>query len=260
MKRAELPIGVGAAYGLGCRGLVLGDRGEFSTAHAHFEEGLRVVAGNALEGSLLGLAGLVQIWQGSWQAALETAARGRATGERVNGPYVLAMCQAITGYARFRLEGAPDALDGLRRAVDWLERRDIHLFLSFCYGHLALAELEVGRHQAARDFAQRALLRARNGDPLGEAMAQRVLSRLAVSEGDLPLARQHQLLASESGQRRGSPREAALASLCLGEIEAAAGNAAAARPCIEQARSTFQTLGMGTHAAQAAQALSRLPA
>ncbi len=260
LKRAQPPIGVGGAYGLGCRGLVLGDRGQFSAAQAQFEEGLSVVAdsGNALEGSLLGLSGMVYIWQGAWQRAVETAARGRATGERVNGPYVLAMCQAITGYARFRLEHDAEALDGLRRAVEWLERRDIHLFLSFCYGHLALAELEVGRHEAANDYAQLALRRARNGDPLGEAMAQRVLSRMALTKGDVNGARQHLQLAFDSGERRGSPREAALSVFRLGRLEAAVGNPESARLHLDGALTQFQALGMSAHAAEAAQASHRI--
>jgi class 3 adenylate cyclase/tetratricopeptide (TPR) repeat protein len=260
MKRRAPPLGVGAAYALGCRGVLLGDRGDFAAANQHFDEALAIVAdtGDALEGSLLGLQCLVKIWHGAWQEAVETAARGRATGERVNGPYVLAMCQATAGYARFRLDRDLDALEGLRRAVDWLERRDIHLFLSFCYGHLALAELQVGRLEAARDYSQRALSRARNGDPLGEAMAQRVLSRIARAKNDFEGARRHQQLARESGERRGSPREAALADLCLGELEEAEGNPKRARQLFEQARNDFEKLTMTAHAAEAAHALSRL--
>lgn len=260
LKNAQPPLGVGSAYALGCRGLVLGDRGEFSAAYEHFDRALQIVAntGNAMEGSLLGLRGLVQIWQGSWQDALETAARGRATGERVNGPYVLAMCQAIVGYARFRLERDIDALESLRRAVKWLESRDIHLFLSFCYGHLALAELEVGRHDDAREYANRALRRARSGDPLGEAMAQRALSRIALARGDVATARLHQRLARESGERRGSPREAALAAYCLGQIESADGHADQARRAFGEAHSAFGTLSMNAHAGEAAQQLAQL--
>lgn len=260
LKRSEPPIGVGGAYALGCHGLVLGDRGEFSAAYRYFEEGLEVVkeSGNALEGSLLGLRGLVQLWQGCWQEALETAAHGRTTGERVNGPYVLAMCQAIAGYARFRLARDSEGLEALRRAVDWLERRDIHLFLSFCYAHLAIAELRAERSEAARDYAERALRRARNGDPLGEAMAHRVLARLALALGDLGTARQHQRLAYDSGERRGSPREGALATFCLAEIEVAAGNANRASQHFAEAQAAFQTLSMSAHAADAKQALTRL--
>jgi tetratricopeptide (TPR) repeat protein len=262
MKRAHPPIGVGGAYALGCRAFLLGDRGDFGRADQHMHEALEILAGtgNALEGSLLGLLGIVQIWQGRWDAALETAARGKATGERVNGPYVLAMCQAISGYARFQAAGDPTALDSMRRAVEWLERRDIHLFLSFCYGQLAAAALEVGSTDEARRYAEGAIERAKKGDPLGEGIAHRILARLAWTSGDFTRARQHQAQAQESGARRGSPRELAHALHCLGELELAAGNRERSRAHLGQAEAQFLALDMPAYAAQSGKALRGLDA
>ena len=173
-------VPVGFAYALGCRALVYGDQGYFSRAYREIDEALEGVkgTGHAIEGSLLCLLGMIQLWQGEWQAALGTAARGRATGERINGPYVLAICQTVASTARWVLDRRRDAIDDLVRAVSWLERRDIRLYLSFAQSQLAQILLEAGNAESAESYARSALERAENGDPIGEASACRVLSTI----------------------------------------------------------------------------------
>ncbi|MEO8905718.1 MAG: adenylate/guanylate cyclase domain-containing protein [Polyangiaceae bacterium] len=257
IQRRWPTLGRGGAYALGCRALVYADRGEFAAAYVQAQEGLSLVrdTGIPMEGSLYGLLGMIQLWQGAWQDALQTAARGRATGERVNGPYVLAMCEAIASYARWRLDRSPLALDGLTRAVEWLERRDINLYLSFCLGHLARAELEAGRVELASAHALRTLERAERGDSLGQALAHRVLAIVAAQQGREAEAREHCEKALRSAEYRASAREIALTELTLGELEQGWGRTQQARELLETARARFEELLMPWHVAESVRLL-----
>jgi tetratricopeptide (TPR) repeat protein len=207
--------------------------------------------GNAVEGSLLCLLGMLQLWQGRWQEAVETAIAGRVTAERVIGPYVFAMCRLIGSYGRWKLDASVAALDELRGAVDWLDRRDIRLYLSFGLGHLADALLEAGEPAAARDYAERALLRAKQTDPLGSAMAHRTLARLALVDGQTQRARELCEGARRVAQARGSARELALADLSLGELELGLGVADHAVPFLERAVAELGRMRMSWHHARA---------
>jgi hypothetical protein len=194
---------------------------------------------------------MIQLWQGRWQDALHTAARGRATAERINGPYVLAICQTVSGYARWVLERSPAALDELQRAIAWLERREIGLYLGFGYGHLAHALLMAGALGPAREYATRAVVRAQTGDPLGEAMGERVLGQLSAGEGRRAQARQHGELALESAARRGSARDTALAQLTLGELQLSWAEPDEARRLLVSAQQSFEQMAMNWHKSEA---------
>ena len=252
LKRRAGPIAVGGAYALGCRAVVHADRGEFAAAHVQAQEALSAVAntGNPLEGSLCGLLGMIQVWQGCWQDALETAARGRATGERCNGHYVLAMCEAVSSYSRWRLERSLLAVDALTNCVEWLERREITLYLSFCVGHLAQTAFEAGRIELATRQARRALERAESGDRVGHAMGHRVLAQIAARASDERSAREHCEQALRSAEHRESPREVALTELTLGELERGWGRPDVARSLLESARDRFEELRMTWHRAE----------
>ncbi len=260
LKRRAGAIAVGGAYALGCRAVVHADRGEFAIAHVQAQEALSAVSdtGNPLEGSLCGLLGMIQVWQGCWQDALETAGRGRATGERCNGHYVLAMCEAVSSYARWRLERSPLALASLESCVKWLESRDIKLYLSFCLGHLAQAQLEAGRMELAARHAQRTIDRADCGDRVGLAMAHRVLAVIAAHNGDERATRQHCERAFRSAERRQSRRETALTNMTLGELECRFGRIDEARSLLESARDGFEELRMSWHYAESRRVLAEL--
>ncbi len=261
-QRGRRALPVGFVYALGCKALVHADRGDFQTAYAHLNEALEEVqgSGHAIEGSLLCQLGMTQIWQGRWQEALDTAARGRATGERVNGPYVRAICQTVGGYARWVLGRSDTGLDELSRSVQWLEQRDVRLYLSFGYCHLADALLQAGEVERAKNVAERALERAELSDPIGAAMARRTLARAEANEGRRDEALMHCERALVSAKERDSAREQALTWLCLGELELLWGARDDAKKKLENALATCQAMGMTWHGANASGLLAQASA
>ena len=262
LKRQFGPMAVGGAYALGCRALVHADRGDFAAAQVQVYEAMAVVSdtGHPLEGSLCNVLGMIQVWQGNWQDAIVTAARGRATGERCNGHYILAMCEAVSSYARWRLERSPSAVDSLANCVRWLESRDINLYLSFCLGHLAVAELEAGRVELAAQHAHGAIARAERGDRVGHAMGHRVLASISAQKGDEAHAREHCEQAFRSAEHRKSAREEALTQLCLGGLELGWGRSDVARSLLEVCRDRFEELRMSFHVAESERLLGRASA
>jgi tetratricopeptide (TPR) repeat protein len=164
---------------------------------------------------------------------------------------VLAICQTVSGYARWVLERSPAALDELQRAVAWLERREIGLYLGFGYGHLAHALLTAGALEPAREYAARAVSRAQTGDPLGEALGERVLCQLCARDGLRAEALEHGQRALSSAARRGSARDTALARLALGELHLHWAEPEPARSLLEAARHGFEEMAMAWHRTEA---------
>ena len=242
----------GFAYALGSRALVHGDRGDFRLAYDDVTEAFAMVKGasHAIEGSLLIQLGMIQLLQGQWEACLATARDAGVTAQRVNGPYIFAMSQAVGGYARWVLESSPDAMKHLRQSIDWLEANDIRLFLSFNYANLAAALVTAGQHAEARAFADRALRRAKQKDTIGEATAHRALARAAATLPEIDEKAQLEAAAA-AGERRGSRREAAMTELLTGERHRAAGDRAAADAALRKARASFEDMEMEWYAARA---------
>ena len=244
-KEGRVPLGF--SYALACKGLVHGDLGQFPEAYACFDEALSPLqgTGHALEGSCLGLLGMVQLLQGEWDAAVATVARARATAERVNGPYVFAMSRAISGYARWALERSPEALADLLQAVKWMEGRGAQLFISFNYAYLADALTDAGELEQAHYYATRALARSEQWDRLGEAMAHRTLARvLARQEPQRENARAHLEQAMNAARARNSARDTAMGNLEIASLHAAWGEQPEAARAADDARATFAGLGM----------------
>jgi class 3 adenylate cyclase/tetratricopeptide (TPR) repeat protein len=250
-------VPVGFAYALGCRALVYGDQGQFSRAYREIDEALEGVkgTGHAIEGSLLCLLGMIQLWQGEWHAALETAARGRATGERINGPYVLAICQTVASTARWVLDRRRDVIQDLVRAVSWLERRDIRLYLSFAQSQLAQIQLEAGNVEAAESYARSALDRAQNGDPIGEVSACRVLSTLHFRADRPDEARTELQRALDLASARPSERDLAVTRLLEAQMLWSKGDQESARELLERVKRSFEELEMRWYRAEAARLL-----
>ena len=210
--------------------------------------------GHAVEGSCLGILGMVQLLQGRWQESLNTARRAQATAERVNGPYVFAMSKTVSGYARWILERSKEALDELRHAVTWMEGRGIGLFISFNYGYLAEALVAAGEPGSAREYAGRALARSRT-DRLGEAAAYRTLARLAqLEDSSGGAAAEYLEQAMSSAIARNSPREKALTELEYLKMRRTPAARGAPRP--DELQQAFRTMGMEFHELEVARSLA----
>jgi len=244
-REGRAPLGI--SYALACLGLLHADLGQFPEAYSCFDEGLGALqgTGHAVEGSCLGLLGMVQLLQGEWEAAVATVARARATAERVNGPYVFAMSRAISGYARWALERSPQALAELLQAVKWMEGRGAQLFISFNYAYLADALADAGELEQAVHYARRALARSEQLDRLGEALAHRTLARvLARQAPELENARAHLQQATTIAETRHSARELGMAKLEWARFDAALGHRQEAEQAAAEARVIFRQLGM----------------
>jgi class 3 adenylate cyclase len=180
LKQGNRRPSVGSAYTRACFGAVLGDLGRFEEAHASFATALEAVrdGNHPVRGSVLGLQALVYAWQQQWADALASASEAQQIGDRVESLYVLAISQSLRGYAQWKLERAPDAIDAMRRAVLWLEARGKRLFISASYGWLAEAMLDTERYAEAQMYAERAIERLHQRDRFGGAAAYRVLAQL----------------------------------------------------------------------------------
>lgn len=250
-------VPVGFAYALGMKALVHGYLGDFAAADTCMDTALRAVRGaeHAIEASLLGLRGMIEIWRGDYAACIETARQSRARAERVSGPYVFATSQTLGSYARL-LEGPdPAALSELGQAVAWVDERGMRLFFSFSAACLGDALVSAGDLVQARRHAERALEQVKEGDRLGEVAAHRVLARAALRSGEAAEARRHLERAEQAAVRHGSRREQALNALARAELLRREGDAAGGRAAIEAALATFRGLGMAVHAESAARLL-----
>jgi len=248
---------LGAPYALACKALLHADRGEFPRAYECIDEGLQTLGqiGHAVEGSCLGLLGMVQLLQGRWADGLSTAMRAQATAERVNGPYVVAMSKTVSGYARWMLERDPDSLAELLHAVRWLEERGIGLYISYNYGYLADALASAGQPEAARDYAMRALAR-KTVDRIGESAAYRTLARLAV-QGHVPgCATDFLEQARQSAAARKSVRELALIDLDLAKMAGERAFPMGVEAKLRELSHVFQGMGMDFYAREAASVLA----
>lgn len=207
----------GLAYALACHAGVLGDCGLFGEAHAQFEVALGALPGpgHEVEGSVLCLRSNVKLWQRHWEEAAADARAAQRIAERVGSFYLFAMSRSLQGWADWQLGRGMSALKLLEEATAWLIARNKSLFISLNHGRLAEAALACGRREDARGHARAALLRRRERDPLGAAMALRVLARMAKTEG-----RRRRLLAMAErvAQMRESLHEQAANAQCRSEL------------------------------------------
>jgi class 3 adenylate cyclase/tetratricopeptide (TPR) repeat protein len=243
---------VGLAYTLASKGWVLGERGRFAEADDCFGEAIDVVRGDTqpVRASILAWQAGVHAWQGRWSDAIAAGTEAQQIAERVESLYILAMSQAVGGYARWMEERAPGALDAIVRATSWVESRGKRLFISLSYGWLAEGMLAAGRYDESRTYAERALDRARHRDVLGEALAYRALAALPAEFRQHP-PEQYLEAAMRSAQARQSPHEEALTHLRRAQIAAAASRRDETETFAIRACAAFRAMDMSWHQRQA---------
>ncbi|MBB2485802.1 AAA family ATPase [Mitsuaria sp. WAJ17] len=255
---------VGSAYALACKAAVLGDWGTFDEAAECFAEARQAIygAGHEVEGSVLCLLALVQLWQGRWAEAQQSASQALQIAQRVRNLYVFGMSRALLSRAQWR-QGAPGsasaqrALQALEDAQQWLQSRRKRLFGSLLHGWLAEAYMVQDRPAEMRHQAAQALRRAREGDLLGGPTALRALA-LAAARGYLLNPPERYLAQAQAlARRRGSLHETALNRLCQAEVLALQGDRPAALEQLEAAEPPLRRLGMDWHLTQLQQLRTR---
>jgi class 3 adenylate cyclase/tetratricopeptide (TPR) repeat protein len=257
-RRSGRPA-VGSAYALACKGAVLGDLGRFVESYECFDEALEAISSGhtAVESSIVGWRSAVCLWHGRWRDALECATRAQSLAQRVGSLYVLAMGQSVSAYATWMLDGSAASIDVIARATSWLEASDKRLSVSMNYGWLADMAATMTDVSKARFYAARAIGRARMQDPLGESMSYRALARLpshrTSQSPEVYLDR-----AMRAAIARRSTREQAMTLLSQARHASRSGRRPDAYRLLEHARSSFQTMGMEWHEAEAGRCLSEL--
>lgn len=246
----SLPVGF--AYALACKALVHAEVGQFELAYRLFDEAVQTLrkAGHPVEGSVHGLLAVAQLWQGRWSAAIESCAHASATAARVDFRYVIAISQAMSAYARYMQGGSREALEALQRAVSWLQASERGLLSSCCYAWLADALQRDGQAVRALEYAERALRRSEEMDPLGEPLASRAVARQHASEGAFDAAADALARAERAANARGSVRELALTRLAVAELRLRRGEREAAQAMLEPLRAELAAMGMSDALAQ----------
>lgn len=240
---------VGLAYSLACRASVLGDQGNFEAAHNCFDEALTAVRGanHEVEGSVLCWQAGVLLWQGRWEDGHATAKRAQAVAERVKSLYLFAMSSALGAFANWNMQTTATSLQELVDATTWLENGERGLFISLNRGWLSECLADCGQWRAARKQAARAMMRARQGDLLGGAMAYRAMARGSAAGHNRKQTDAYIALAMTNAEARGSAHEAAKVQLVAAAIELARGQRNCGLELLDDAEAKFAAMRMGWH-------------
>ena len=222
----------------------------FEEADDCFKEAVSLVrgSGHEVEGSVLCWRSGVQLWRGHWDAAIDTADQAQRVAERVKSLYLYSMSRSLGGYAKWMGRQDPDALQAILEATTWLERDGKSLFISLNYGWLSEILVARGQFHAARQYAARALKRARSHDRIGGAMACRAMARAAAAGQHHKSPGHYLVFAAQNAMTRNSMHETALNSLCQAELFLAIDHRAAANEHLQMALQIFDRLDMTWHA------------
>jgi hypothetical protein len=240
--------------------MIYGDQGDFESAYRLVDEATPITkaAGRlSLEGPLLIQRGMVECWQGAWDACLETAHAAHNIAERIEGRYILAMSLALDGFARFMAFGDFTALDELRQSVTLLDNHCARLHMSWNYALLAEALAFAGACDEAFSAAKKALSRAAEHDTLGEVAALRVLIHLTALGGDLDGAEKYMGRAIAVAEAKRSKREVLLARLRWAEVLCAGGRRLGALPLLNDIVPQLHAMGMQFYAARARELMAQ---
>jgi class 3 adenylate cyclase/tetratricopeptide (TPR) repeat protein len=249
-------------YSLAIMGLVLGDMGRFAEAYDSVQDGLRLVQATgrrSIEASVYQTMAFVQAFHGRWSEGLATSLRTRALAEEVGAPYIVATTTTLEGWCRFHQGETRAGIDAMVDAIERLDRIRTYFTMSWSLACCADALARAGEPDAARRYAERALVRADELDGLGEITAHRALMTAVAAERpfDVESARHHYDAAEAAARRKCVPRETALDDLRFGEILAAARRDDEARALLERAHAAFERLDMPWWAERARDATAR---
>ena len=251
--RAGSGFAIGSAYTLSCKGSILADQGDFKSAHACFDEATALLGGSThpVVNSVRNWVAITLMWQGRWAEVARVTSECLHIAENTHLLLLLVVCRATDGFARWCANRDPDGLRQLHDAASWMEARQGQFYTSLYYGWLTEACVAEGDFATARRYAVKALLRAREGERLGETMVCRAMLAMALQRNNPACAGRWLKRAEQSAQHRGSAREAALNQLAAAGLHARLGHAEAAHRVAAQAAQRLGALGMPWHAQQA---------
>lgn len=243
-------IAIGSAYTLACKGGALADRGDFKRAHACFDEAMELLddSTHPVGNSVRNWVAISFIWQGRWEEAERVIRESARIAENTHALLLLVACRAVGGFARWSARGDPEGLLQLRDSVRWMEGRRGQFYTSLYYGWIVEACIAERDFDGARRHAMQVLLRAREGERLGEAVACRGMVAVAGSRGRFATAQRWLKRAEQSALLRGSAREAALNQVAAAQLLWRRGHREDARGLAAEAARALRALGMGWHA------------
>ena len=238
------------AYSQSCKGFVLADQGDFEAADRCYDNAQTVISTALRKEMSTWLANhrsASRLWQGRYDEALKDATLARNLAEGQKSRYHFAMAKALIYGAKLHKKRDPEALESLIITTDWMTRSASQQFISLNYGWLTQLLIKEGKIDQARHYAARALLRARKGDRLGEAMTYRALARLA-NIGQANQSVQYYLnKAYSSASQRRSRHENAKNKLCETEIALENNDFKTAIETLSEAKKLFKNLDMHHH-------------
>ena len=251
---------IGLTYSMVCRAYLLGDRGQFAQAQVAFDEAQACIGGvtHEIAATIHGWRSAVLLWQGRWADARAAAAESGRIAEATHCLSQLSIARAMGGYAHWRLERAPQALQAIIDATAWIEPRRSGLFRSLNHGWLADGLTEAGRRPEARHHAALALQRGRQRDLIGVAMSYRALARDAAAARRFEAAWRYLERALHTARERESAHEIAVTQLCAAEIALLHDQPARADALLDAASAAFDAMAMAWHFDEAQRLRSRL--
>jgi class 3 adenylate cyclase/tetratricopeptide (TPR) repeat protein len=237
-----------AAYGLSCYGFMHADLGEFGAAEALFAETEAILRNRALPmtASSMGYRAATSLWRRDWQQAIVQAELAAAASKRHRTRNQQMMNSAKIAYARWQLDPAIDPVMVLENVATWLlAPGNSQQRASMVIGWLIEALVSHGEAKRARAWMLGIFGRIRiGGDRLGEAMAWRAMTDLAIGEGDLHRAARALGKAEAAAQRRLSRRETAHNKLCEARLRRHQGREEEAIASETEAVQAFASMGV----------------
>jgi len=251
--RGSVHMAVGSAYTLACKGVAFGDRGDFNLAHECFAQAKALLRGSdhQVSSSMHAWLGLVYLWQGRWEEAQRTAETAVRVAELVRSTHLFSTSSAVGAYAKWKQQPIAEAIAKLVAATSWIETRGGGFSVSLNYGWLAETLVEDGQAKLARTYIGRAIVRARQLDRFGEAMAYRAAARAAAGEKNFTRADRYLALAERASHARQSRHELALTRLCHAEVDLTRDRRAAAREQLDRAIEALEAMDMRFHVERA---------
>ena len=210
--RAHGSLTIGAAYSLAIAGFAYADQGQFDQAHQRFDEAMVLLGGTThpVGNSVRNFICVSYIWQGNWEAAEQVALASKAIAENRRTLLQLASARGLYDYIQWATGKDRAGLERFKETLLWMDERQCSFYTSLYFGFLAHACAQEGQIKEARQYAFRVVMRRKEGETLGEAMACRAMAKVAAAANNPKLAQRWLVRAERSAFARKSQRERAL--------------------------------------------------